>query len=55
MSTAGGLLCAAIGSHVYDDLYQVLDAMLGEGGYTILADPVDVQHPSSGNMSIDSS
>jgi hypothetical protein len=43
VSTAGGLLCAAIGSHVYDDLYQVLDAMLGEGGYAILADPVDVQ------------
>src|SRR3954451_14807913 len=45
----GGLLCrlggrsAAGGTLIGDDLAQVFDAVSGEGGHSVLADPVDPQ------------
>src|SRR3954464_12297118 len=49
VSAAGGLLCrlggrsAAGGTLIGDDLAQVFDAVSGEGGHSVLADPVDPQ------------
>jgi hypothetical protein len=36
-------------------LIGVLDAVPGEGGYTVLTDPIDPQTAIFGNMSIESS
>src|SRR3954465_13542616 len=49
VSAAGGLLCrlggrsAAGGTLIGDDLAQVFDVVSGEGGHSVLADPVDPQ------------
>jgi hypothetical protein len=37
----GGALPAAL--LIGDDLLQALDAVRGEGGYTVLTDPIDPQ------------
>ena len=47
VNTAGGLLCrrgrrsAAGDTLIGDDLAQIFDAVSGEGGHSVLADPVD--------------
>jgi hypothetical protein len=38
------------GPLIGDDLLQALDAVLGEGGYTVLTDTIDPQQPSSGKQ-----
>jgi len=46
--------CSSRGSFIVYDLLQALDAVMYEGGAFVLANAVDVQQPSSGNMLIQS-